>query len=99
MREMTNGAESFHALVVTVAGDTIIFDELLVKRDVLFFFFDSQAFCGDFADLLYLVAVDALCGWAADKRGMAGKTICGKFGMGINGFTRADHQLWREYSQ
>ena len=67
MREMTNGAESFHALVVTVAGDTIIFDKFLVKGDVLFFFFDSQAFSGYFADLLYLVAVDALCGWAADS--------------------------------
>ena len=51
------------------------------------------------SDLLYLVAVDTLRGWAADKRGMAGKTIRGKFGMGINGFAWADHQLRKEYCQ
>jgi len=88
---MTNGAESFYALMVTVAGDTVIFDQFLVKDDVLLFFFDRQTFGGYFADLFYLVAGDALRGWAADKRGMAGKTICGNFGMGINGFAWTDH--------
>ena len=96
---MTNGAESFHALVVTVAGDTIIFDQFLVKGDVLLFLFDRKTFAGYFSDLFYFVAGDALRGWAADKRCVAGKTICSKFGMGINGFSRADHQLWREYRQ
>ena len=96
---MTNGAESFHALMVAVAGDTIIFDQFLVKGDILFFLFDRQAFGCYFTDLIYFVAGYALCGSAADKRGVAGKTIGSKFGMRINGFSWADHQLWIEYRQ
>ena len=96
---MTDGPESFHALVVAVAGDTVIFDQFLVKGDILLFLFNGQTFGGFFANLFYFVTGDALRGWAADKRCVAGKTICSKLGMGINGLSWADHQLWREYRQ
>ena len=91
---MTNGTERFYALVVTMARDTIIFDQLLVKGDIFFLFFNEQAFCGFLANLIYFVARDAFLLWAADEGGMAGKTVCGKFSMGINGFSWTDHQLW-----
>ena len=88
---MTNGAKSFYALVVTVACHAILFDQFLVKGDVLLFLFDRQTFGGYFADLFYYVAGNTLRGWTANKRGMTGKTIRGKFSMGIDRLSGADH--------
>jgi len=96
---MTNRTKSLHALVVAMAGDAIVFNQFLVKGDVLLLLCDRQTFGGYFANLFYFVAGDALRRWAADKRGVAGKAICRQFGMGINRLPRADHQLWRKYCQ
>lgn len=34
MGELTDGAKGFHSLMVTMAGHAIVFDQLLMKRDV-----------------------------------------------------------------
>ena len=61
--------------MITMTGDTVIFDQLLVKGDVLILFFDEQALGRYFADIFNFMTGNTFLRAAADKGGMAGKAI------------------------
>ncbi len=84
--------------MVTMAGDTIIFNQLLMKAHAFSLFSDGYSMGSFYADLCCFMAGNTLPGAAAKERGMAGKAVCGKFSMGTNRFAWSYHQLWVEYS-
>jgi hypothetical protein len=62
MRELADGAKGLHTFMVAVAGDTVLRKQFLVERDILLFLVDGQPPGGLQANLLHLVALDALLG-------------------------------------
>jgi hypothetical protein len=62
MRELTDGAKSLHTFMVAVASNAVLRKQFLVERDILPFLVDGQPLGGLQANLLHLVALDALLG-------------------------------------
>ncbi len=73
--ELTDGAEGLYALVITVAGDTILFNQLLVEGNVFSLPGNIHSLGGLQTDLLHLVTGDTLVGATADERCVAGETF------------------------
>jgi len=84
MRELTDGAKSLHAFMVAVAGDTVLRKQFLVERDVLLFLGDGQPLGGLQANLLHLVALDALLGGTSGQYAVAGEAVGSEFQVGVN---------------
>ncbi len=82
--EATDRAERFHALVLAVAGDTVLLGQLLVKGYLLVLVVNRHPGGFELSDLLHPVAGDALVGGAADERRVAGETVIGQIGMGLD---------------
>jgi hypothetical protein len=62
MRELTDGAKGLHALMIAVARNAVLRKQFLMERDILLLLVDGQALGGLQANLLHLVALDALLG-------------------------------------
>lgn len=97
--ELTDRAEGFDPLVVTMASHAILLQQLLVEGDILLFAGNGQPFGGLKSDSRHLMAGNALMGTAAEKRGMAGKAIGGELRVSGNRPARANHQMRHEYHQ
>ncbi len=95
MGELAYGAEGLYTFVLTVAGDTVILDQLLMEGHTLIFLIYAQTLGGLDADLIHLMALDTLARAAAEKGCMAGEAVAGDLGMGLNRVARADHGFGR----
>ena len=93
MGELTDRAEGLHALVVAVAGDAVLLDQLLVKRDVLLLTADGHPLGGQEPDLVHPVADDTLLGRAAPEGRVASEAVGGELQMGVHQLSGTDHQV------
>ena len=84
MRELTDGAKGLHAFMVAVASDTVLRKQFLVERDILLLLLDGQSLGGLQANLLHLVALDALLGRTSGKYAVAGEAVGGEFQVSVN---------------
>ena len=84
MRELTDGAKSLHTFMVAVTSNAVFRKQFLVERDILPLLVDGQSLGGLQANLLYLVALDALLGGTPGKYAVAGEAVGSEFQVGVN---------------
>lgn len=92
--EMALQAEASDAGVITMAFDTFLGNQFLVKRHGGQRFGDGKAGRRQAPDLLWFVAGQATSGICAQKRRVAGKAVGFQLLVARNQLARAHHQVW-----
>ena len=93
MGELADGTECLYTFMVAMTGHAVIFNELLVKGNILLFFLYWKTFSGYFSDIVNLMTGDAFTRSAAKKWCVAGKTVTGNFCMSFYCISWADHRF------
>lgn len=93
MGKLSDGPKGYHAVVITVTGHAILFDQLLMEGYLFFFRTDRQSFSCLDAYLLNLMTGDALIRRTADEGRMTRKAVSGDLLMSLYRFAWADHQM------
>ena len=85
--------------MVAVTGYAILIDQSLVECYLFFLLGYGNTLCGFESYLIHFVTNDTFLRWTANKRGMTGEAICGKFRMRLDELAWTDHQMWDEDRQ
>ena len=85
--------------MVAVTGYAILIDQILVECYLFFLLGYGNTLCGFESYLIHFVTNDTFLRWTANKRGMTGEAICGKFRMRLDELAWTDHQMRDEDRQ
>ena len=97
--EAADGVEGLHPLVVAVAGDAVLLDQVLVEGDELLLVADGHALGGDQSDVRGLVTLGAELRTAAPEGAVAGEAVRLQGAVGLHELAGGDHQVRQEDSQ